>query len=38
MVALFNLSGLRELGLKVSAKVTRRTVSNLARYAEEQGS
>jgi uncharacterized protein YndB with AHSA1/START domain len=38
MVELFNVRGLRELGLKVSAKVSRRTVRNLARYAEELGS
>lgn len=38
MVALFNVRGLRELGLKVSAKVSRRTVRNLARHAEELGS
>jgi hypothetical protein len=36
MVALFNIPLLRELGLKVSAKVSRRTVRNLARVAEEQ--
>jgi hypothetical protein len=36
MVALFNVPGLRELGLKVSAKVSRRTVRNLARVAEER--
>ena len=35
MVALFNVPVLRELGLKVSAKVSRRTVRNLARVAEE---
>ena len=35
-VALFNVPVLRELGLKVSAKVSRRTVRNLARYAEER--
>jgi hypothetical protein len=38
MVALFNVPVLRELGLKVSAKVSRRTVRNLARVAEERGS
>ena len=36
MVALFNVPVLRELGLKVSAKVSRRTVRNLARLAEER--
>jgi hypothetical protein len=36
MVALFNIPVLRELGLKVSAKVSRRTVRNLARVAEER--
>lgn len=36
MVALFNVPVLRELGLKVSAKVSRRTVRNLARVAEER--
>jgi hypothetical protein len=36
MVALFNVPVLRELGLKVSAKVSRRTVRNLARMAEER--
>ena len=36
MVALFNVPVLRELGLKMSAKVSRRTVRNLARYAEER--
>jgi hypothetical protein len=36
MVALFNVPALRELGLKVSAKVSRRTVRNLARVAEER--
>jgi uncharacterized protein YndB with AHSA1/START domain len=35
MVALFNVPVVRELGLKVSAKVSMRTVRNLARYAEE---
>ena len=38
MVALFNVRGLRELGLKVSAKVSRRTVRNLSQYAEERSS
>jgi hypothetical protein len=37
MVALFNVPVLRGLGLKVSAKVSRRTVRNLARFAEERG-
>jgi hypothetical protein len=36
MVALFNVPVLRELGLKLSAKVSRRTVRNLARLAEER--
>lgn len=36
MVALFNVPVLREIGLKVSAKVSRRTVRNLARAAEER--
>jgi hypothetical protein len=36
MVGLFNVPVLRELGLKMSAKVSRRTVRNLVRYAEEQ--
>jgi hypothetical protein len=36
MVALFNVPVLRELGLKVSARVSRRTVRNLARVAEER--
>ena len=36
MVALFNVPLLRELGLKVSAKVSRRTVRNLARLAGER--
>ena len=36
MVALFNVPVLRDLGLKVSAKVSRRTVRNLARLAEER--
>jgi hypothetical protein len=36
MVTLFNVPVLRELGLKVSAKVSRRTVRNLARLAEER--
>jgi hypothetical protein len=36
MVALFNVPVLREIGLKVSAKVARRTVRNLARVAEER--
>ena len=36
MVALFNVPVLRELGLKVSATVSRRTVRNLARVAEER--
>ena len=36
MVALFNAPVLRELGLKVSATVSRRTVRNLARAAEER--
>lgn len=36
MVALFNVPVLRELGLKASAKVSRRTVRNLARVAEER--
>jgi hypothetical protein len=36
MVALFNVPVLRELGLKVSGKVSRRTVRNLARAAEAQ--
>jgi hypothetical protein len=36
MVALFNVPVLRELGVKMSAKVSRRTVRNLAKYAEEQ--
>jgi hypothetical protein len=38
MVALFNVPVLRELGLKMAAKVSRRTVRNLARYAEERES
>jgi hypothetical protein len=37
LVALLNLPFLRELGLKMSARVSRRTVRNLARYAEEVG-
>ena len=36
MVALFNVPVIRELGLKVSGKVSRRTVRNLARVAEER--
>jgi len=36
MVALFNVPVLRELGLKMSANVSRRTVRNLARVAEER--
>jgi hypothetical protein len=36
MVALFNVPVLRALGLKVSARVSRRTVRNLARMAEER--
>jgi hypothetical protein len=36
MVALFNVPVLREIGLKVSAKVSRRTIRNLARVAEER--
>jgi hypothetical protein len=36
MVALFNVPVLRELALKMAAKVSRRTVRNLARYAEER--
>ena len=36
MVALFNVPVLRELGLKVSAKVSRRTARNLGRVAEER--
>jgi hypothetical protein len=36
MVALFNVPVLRELGLRVSAKVSRRTARNLARVAEER--
>jgi hypothetical protein len=36
MVAFFNVPVLREIGLKVSAKVSRRTVRNLARLAEER--
>ena len=35
MVALFNVPLLRELGVKMAAKVSRRTIRNLARYAEE---
>ena len=38
MLALFNVRGLRGLMMKLAAKVSRRTVRNLARYAEEQGS
>jgi hypothetical protein len=36
MVGLFNVPVLGELGLKVSARVSRRTVRNLARVAEER--
>ena len=36
MLALFNVPGLRGLVLKASARVSRRTVRNLARYAEER--
>jgi hypothetical protein len=36
MLALFNVRGLRELGVKASARVSRRTVRSLARYAEER--
>ena len=36
MLALFNVPVLRGLGLKVSANVSRRTVRNLARVAEER--
>ena len=36
MVALFNAPLLRELGLRVSARVSRRTARNLARVAEER--
>ncbi len=35
-VALFNVPVFREIGLKVSGKVSRRTVRNLARLAEER--
>lgn len=36
MLRVFNVPGLRGLGLAVSAKVSRRSVRNLARLAEEQ--
>ena len=36
MLKLFNVPVLRGLVLKASARVTGRTVRNLARYAEEQ--
>jgi hypothetical protein len=36
MLRLFNVPGLRALGLAVSAKVSRRSVRNLARVAEER--
>jgi len=36
MLRAFNLPGLRPLGLAVSAKVSRRSVRNLARLAEER--
>jgi hypothetical protein len=35
-LGIFNVPGLRALGLAVSAKVSRRSVRNLARMAEEQ--
>lgn len=35
-LAIFNVPGLRALGLAVSAKVSRRSVRNLARVAEER--
>jgi hypothetical protein len=35
-LGIFNIPGLRELGLAVSAKVSRRSVRNLARVAEER--
>jgi hypothetical protein len=38
MLALFNVRGLRELAVKASASVSRRTVRSLARYAEERES
>lgn len=38
MLAMFNVPVLRELGRKTAARVSRRTVRNLARYAEEQES
>jgi uncharacterized protein YndB with AHSA1/START domain len=37
MLGAFNIPGLRALGLAVSAKVSRRSVRNLARVAEEWG-
>jgi hypothetical protein len=36
MLAIFNVRGLRALGLAVSGKVSRRSVRNLARVAEER--
>ena len=36
MLGVFNVRGLRRLGLAVSAKVSRRSVQNLARVAEER--
>jgi hypothetical protein len=36
MLGAFNVAGLRALGLAVSAKVSRRSVRNLARVAEER--
>jgi uncharacterized protein YndB with AHSA1/START domain len=36
MLRIFNVRGLRALGLAISAKVSRRSVENLARLAEER--
>jgi uncharacterized protein YndB with AHSA1/START domain len=36
MLRVFNTPGLRSIGLRVSSKVSRRSVSNLARLAEEE--
>lgn len=37
MLGVFNVPGLRAVGLAMSAKVSRRSVRNLARVAEERG-
>jgi hypothetical protein len=37
MLRIFNTAGLRAIGLKMSAKVSRRSVRNLAHLAEERG-